>query len=257
MNPVFIAFRRVRQQLKYLRSYFDLDPTGNRVERRTDFKHCHNPVLLIHGFFSTRRSFEVLERRLRRDGFGVFSINLRGLAQTFNTNGIDDLAAFLRTKVERLYGHFPDMGPLTIIGHSKGGLIGSYYVKKLGGHRRTRALITLGTPHNGTPVAYLGLPLWLVSRSIHQMTPMSPFIRRLHKGPWPAGVRLVSINSQLDRVTPHPNVCPPFRNVEVSCLHREYLYKKRIYDVILGEIRAAQEEAGGRSGGFSLVHDAG
>ena len=40
----------------------------------------------------------------------------------------------------------------------KGGLIAAYYGKKLGGWRRTRAVVTLGTPHRGTPLAWLGSP---------------------------------------------------------------------------------------------------
>lgn len=250
VNRVLLTYRRVRQQWRYLRGYFSLDADGARVERRTDFERCRRPVLLLYGFFSTRRSFEVLERRLRRDGYAVFSVNLRGLAQAFNTKGIDDLADFVRAKVERFYGHYPEMGPLTVVGHSKGGLIGAYYVKRLGGHRRVRALITLGTPHNGTPAAYLGLPLVPLARSVWQMTPMSPFVRRLQRGKWPAHVHLTSIYSRLDRVSPFPSALldpagsPAVRNVEVVCSHREFLHKKRIYDVILSEIRRAEADAG-------------
>ncbi|CAM5527705.1 hypothetical protein SMICM304S_05241 [Streptomyces microflavus] len=40
-----------------------------------------------------------------------------------------------------------------IVGHSLGGLIARYYVQRLGGDRRVRTLVTLGTPHGGTAVA--------------------------------------------------------------------------------------------------------
>jgi triacylglycerol lipase len=259
VNPLFLAYRRTLQQLRYLSGYLAWDVDGNRIQRRTDFTQCNKPVLLLYGFFSTRRTFEVLERRLRRDGYGVFSLNLGGLAHTFNTKGIDDLADFVRAKVERFYGHFPQMGPLTIIGHSKGGIIGSYYVKKLGGHRRVRTLITLGTPHHGTSVAYLGLPFSPFARSIAQMTPMSPFIRRLQKGPWPDGVHLISLYSKLDRMAPYPaplldvTTHPLFRNIEVVCSHREFLYKKRIYDLIVNEIRSIEAQEPAKAPPLSLV----
>jgi triacylglycerol lipase len=253
----------LRKQLRYLAGYVELSPELNRVAATSPLsalRGCPRPVLLLHGFFSTRRTLEVLERRLRRDGYCVFSLNLGGLKGTFNTRGIDDLADLVRAKVERIYGRNPGLGPLTIIGHSKGGLIGAYYVKKLGGWRRARALLTLGTPHNGTSAAYAGLPFGLLARSIWQMTPMSPFIRRLQRGPWPPGVRLVSIYSRQDRVAPFPAALvdtgnlPYLRNVEVTAQgHREFLYKKRIYDAILAEMRAGEAMAPITIGKLTLV----
>ncbi len=243
-----LALRRVQRRLAGLRGYLDLDPRGNRVERRADFDRCPRPVLLLYGLFATRRTMEVLERRLRRDGYCVFSIDLGGLGHAFNTRGINDLAEHLRAKVERMRLRHPGMGPLTIVGHSKGGLIGAYYVKRLGGHLHARALVTLGTPHNGTPVAYAALPVGLLARSILQMTPMSPFIRRLQEGPWPRGVRLTSIYSRRDAVAPYPSALldaaghEHVRNVEVDCTHREFLVKRRVYDEILREVRRGDTE---------------
>ena len=242
-------WRSWKKQLRYLAGYVDFRIEGGPLRRlaASELRDAPRPVLLLHGFFSTRRTLEVLERRLRRDGYCVFSLHLGGFRGTFNTRGIDDLAEYVRTKVERIYGRNPGLGPLTIIGHSKGGLIGAYYVKKLGGWRRTRALVTLGTPHCGTAAAYAALPLGLLAPSLWQMTPRSPLIRRLQRGPWPANVHFASIYSRGDRVTPYPAALiepcglPYLRNVEVEAEgHREFLYKKRIYDAILAEIRAGE-----------------
>jgi triacylglycerol lipase len=250
---------KLGRQLQYLAGYFDFSKDEG-VPRLTDFANCQRPVLLLYGFFATRRTFEVLERRLRRDGYCVFSLNLGGVAKSFNTRGIDDLADFVRAKVERIYGRNPRMGPLTIIGHSKGGLIGAYYVKKLGGWRRARALITLGTPHHGTPAAYAALPLGLFARSVWQMTPMSSFIRRLQAGAWPPGVRFTSLYSKDDKVAPFPSTLietfglPYLRNVEVAAKgHREFLYKKRVYDAILEELRAGDAAGPVRLGKLTVV----
>ena len=243
MTSLRFAWGRLRRQVEYLRGYLDLDWRGNAVVRRSDFAHCQRPLLLLHGFFATRRTLEVLERRFRRDGYCAFSLNLGGIARTFNTRGIDDLADLVRAKVERLYQRHPGLGPLTVVGHSKGGLIGAHYVKRLGGHERVRTLVTLGTPHGGTPVAYAALPLGLLARSLWQITPRSPFLKRLQAGEWPARVRLVSVYSRGDRVTPYPSALldprghPQVRNREVSCTHREFLYKRRVYQAILEEIR--------------------
>jgi pimeloyl-ACP methyl ester carboxylesterase len=162
---------------------------------------------------------------------------------------VDDLADFVRAKIERIYARNPGLGPLTIVGHSKGGLVAAYYVKKLGGWRRTRAVVTLGTPHHGTPVAYLGIPLAAVARSVFQMLPGSPFLARLQDGPWPAQVRLTSVWSRLDPWAPYPSGLlethglPHLANVEVQGDHRSFLTSKRLYEVLAREMRAAEADA--------------
>jgi triacylglycerol lipase len=226
--------------------YLDPRGLGNVVVRETDFAHCPRPVLLLPGFLASRRGLRVLERRLRRDGYGVFSLNLGGLFGTFNTRSIEESALLVREKVERLYQRF-DLGPLTIIGHSKGGLIGRYYVKRLGGHQRCVGLVTLGTPHHGTPSAYVGAALTgLFAPSIWQLMPMSPFIRRLKQGPFPAGVHLASVCSREDRVVPWPSGLlethdlPHLVNVEVeSVAHHEFVTRKSVYLAARAQLEVA------------------
>ncbi len=234
--------RRLKKQVANLSGYLHLDRQGNEIVRRTDFAQGDRPVLLLHGFMATRRAFELFEKRLRRDGYCVFSLNLGGLLDVFNTRGIDECAERVREKVERLYARHR-LGPLSIVGHSKGGLIGRYYVKRLGGHKRCRTLITLGTPHHGTPLAWAGVAsLGAVSKSVWQMTPMSPFIRRLKMGRFPDGVRFVSVYSKADRASPFPSCIleanqPNLFNVEIPGVsHREFLYKRSVYDVVKREL---------------------
>lgn len=238
-----VPFRKVKRQLRDLAGYLDFDRKGNEIKRRTDFTRCPRPVLLIYGFWSTRRVFDVLEARLRRDGYCVFSINLGGLFDAFNTKGIDACAEKVRDKVERLYARY-DLGPLSIIGHSKGGLIGRYYVKRLGGEKRVRSLITLAAPHHGTPLAYAGVVLTgAFSRSVWQMTPMSRFIRRLKLGPFPSDVRFVSVYSKADRVSPFPTCMLEAEgqknlfNVEVPNVgHHDFLTRRSVYNVVAREL---------------------
>jgi triacylglycerol lipase len=249
MGTLLKTIRRAARQVERLASELEMPGAENRVEKRTDFRNCPRPVLLLHGWFSSRRTFDVLERRLRRDGYGVFSLDLGGARGSFLGRGIDDLADLVRTKVERIYGRYPGLGPLTIVGHSKGGLIAAYYVKKLGGWRRTRAVVTLGTPHRGTPRAWLGVPVAVLARSLVQMIPGSPFLARLLDGPWPAQVRLVSIWSRQDGASPYPSCVidthglPQLANVEVEGDHHAFLVRKKTYEVVLRELRAAEAEA--------------
>lgn len=233
---------RLERQARYLAGYLDLaapEPT----RRVAAFDGAVAPVLLLHGFLATRRTVEVLERRFRRDGYTVFSFRLGGVAQIFRRR-VDHLAEHVAAKIERIYRRHPTMAPLTIVGHSQGGLVGAWYVKKLEGWRRVRALVTLGTPHHGTPAAWAALPLAAVAPAIWQMRPRSGFLRRLASGPWPAGVRLTSIWSRQDRLAPYPTAVldtaglSQVRNVEVDGEgHRDFLFRKRIYRAILAELR--------------------
>lgn len=245
---------RTRKHLRHLRrdladtvNYLRLTLEGNRIHRLTDFTQKGHPVLLLYGFGATRRTFAVLEERLRRDGFLVFSLNLSGLFATFNTRCIEELARLVDEKVERLC-HRYHLKKISIIGHSKGGLIGRYYVKRLGGERRVKTLITLGTPHNGNPLAYLGLitPLVFLSKSIRQIVPMSPFIQELKEGPFPPSVRMISIYSRSDRICPYksamldiPAGVKRLKNIEIPGLgHADFVMKKKAYKVIKQELLA-------------------
>jgi triacylglycerol lipase len=243
-------WRKLRATSRDLARYIDPRGIGNEVHRETDFTHCPRPVLLLPGFLASRRGLSVLEKRLRRDGYGVFSLNLGGLFGTFNTRSIEESALLVREKVERLYQRY-DLGPLTIIGHSKGGLIGRYYIKRLGGHARCAGLVTLGTPHHGTPSAYIGAALTgLFAPSIWQLMPMSPFIRRLKQGDFPAHVRLASITSPEDRVVPHPcglvetHGRDDLVNVEVpGVAHHEFVTRKSVYVAARAQLEAAYTQA--------------
>ncbi len=244
--------RKVRRQTGSTVQYFRLAFEGNKIERLTDFSSLKRPVLLLQGYGGTRRVFQVLERRLRRDGFSVFSLNLGGIFDTFNTKPIPELAQLVAKKVEALYKRHDIREKLVVIGHSKGGLIGRCYLKDFGGHRRVKTLITMGTPHNGNPWAMLGLltPLAFLTESIRQMTPMSPFIRRLNRTPWPEGVKIVSIFSKGDTVCPYPSAVLKtpkggIKNLEIQDVgHVEFLMKKRVYWLIRKELLGGRAAAG-------------
>jgi triacylglycerol lipase len=209
------------------------------------------PVLLLHGFLATRRALGPLARRLAKDGYRVFSIELGGIAGRFPTRRIDELAAEVRDEVERIYERNPGLGRLIVMGHSQGGLIASWWVKRLGGHRRVRTLVTLGTPHRGTRVAWAGILLAWLMPSLVEMLPGSRFMRRLWDTAWPARVALLSIYSRRDRIAPWASALlaargAQVRNVEVDARHGDYLLKKRIYETIVREVRRMESRGAPR-----------
>lgn len=236
--------RSVKNDVNSSLLYFRMALQGNKVKRITDFSTCNHPVLLLYGFGATRRIFGVLERRLRHDGYGVFSINLGGIFDTFNTRCIEELAQLVHDKIERLTSRF-HLKKMTIIGHSKGGLIGLYYIKKLGGDKRVHTLITLGTPHNGNPWALLGMlsPLAIFSKSLRQMVPYSSFLRKLKKVPLPKHVKMVSLYSKSDRICYYrgailqTNGTKNIKNIELPGMsHSDYIIRKGAYEVIRNEL---------------------
>jgi len=174
---------------------------GRYIEQHEDLQSSGDTVLLIHGFWQTRGVMKNLEVRLRADGYRVLTFDLGGFLGNFNSRGIPYLARQIGDRLERMLER-GDFGDLHVIGHSKGGLVGRYLVARLGWHRLVRTLITLGTPHQGTPTAMLGLFTGVVSRSVWQMLPHSGLLAELHEHPVPAGTWLVSVYSRTDLICP-------------------------------------------------------
>lgn len=148
------------------------------------------PVVLVHGFIDNRSAFVVLRRTLARHGRSPESLNYSPLTRDVRT-----AAGLLGRHVEEICartGH----SRVDIVGHSLGGLIARYYVQRLGGDRRVRTLVTLGTPHGGTAVA----PGAGVHPIVRQMRGGSSVIEEL-RGPAPGcRTRFVSFWSELDQV---------------------------------------------------------
>ncbi|MFJ5289786.1 esterase/lipase family protein [Streptomyces sp. NPDC088348] len=151
----------------------------------------HRPVVLLHGFVDNRSVFVLLRRSLLRHGwqhpeslnYSLLTCDIRAAAELLGHH-IEEICA--RT------GH----EDVDIVGHSLGGLIARYYVQRLGGDRRVRTLVTLGTPHEGTQIAQLmsAHPL------VRQMLPRSDVIEELRRPAPGCRTRFVSFWSELDHL---------------------------------------------------------
>jgi triacylglycerol esterase/lipase EstA (alpha/beta hydrolase family) len=128
---------------------------------------------------------------------------------------------------------------IDIVGHSKGGLIGLHYEKKLGGHEKVRKLVMMGTPVRGTWAALLGVvTAGLVSASAWQLLPNSRFLRELEAGPLPSNVQYFTIAAQRDWVCP-PSSTPldGAESLTVPLGHSSLVMSEEVYRHILYALR--------------------
>jgi len=156
------------------------------------------PVLLIHGYLATRGSLHLLGRHLADRGHIVFSYPL---GFPVNLGDIRDSAGLIARKVESIVAQ-TGVTEVDVVGHSLGGLVGLYYLKRLGGRHRVRRLIMLGTPTQGTWSALFGLVTAPLGRASLQLLPGSPFLRELGEMPLPRGADVVSIGAVRDWLAP-------------------------------------------------------
>jgi triacylglycerol esterase/lipase EstA (alpha/beta hydrolase family) len=222
-----------RHALSYVRHL----ARGNKIKRKAFFEsinESHPPVLLLHGYLGTRGSMYILERRLNDDGICVFSFNLGSL----NVRDIRTSAFLIHRKIESILAQTP-VKKIDVVGHSMGGLIGLYYVKKLGGHEKVRKLVMMGTPMKGTWAALLGVAaVGLISASAWQLLPGSRFLKELNAGPLPADVQYYTIAAQRDWVCPIEST--PLDGAEsltVPLGHSSLVMSEEVYRHVLWALR--------------------
>lgn len=161
-----------------------------------DVEAAGTPIILVHGVIDNRSIFTVLRRSLRRRGFGrTFALNYSPL-----TDDLRVVAARLAALVEEVCEQ-TGYERVHIIGHSMGGMVGRYYVQRLGGDTRVHTLCTLGTPHQGSVGARF-IP-WPV---IQQLRIDGSIIDELAAPAPGCATRFIAIWSDLDQlVLPHRN----------------------------------------------------
>lgn len=128
------------------------------------------PILLVHGYLGHSSNWTYMRYRLQQAGLGpVFTINLGSVFQSID----GDYALKVKQKAEEI-AKITGMPKLTIIGHSMGGVIASYYATHLAPKGSVTDIITLGSPMKGTKFSAIE-----VGECAEQMNYRSDFIKKL------------------------------------------------------------------------------
>lgn len=252
------------------RAYFEIvyeARVNNTVDHTEDYGPDRPTVVLLYGFFSSRRATLIMERLLRQRGFSVMSFNQGGLFGVFFTRGIRETAAYIGAKIKgKMRDH--KIEKVHVVAHSKGGLVGLFWLLRLGGYRYCDKIITLGTPFNGTNLSWLGLatPVGFFWRDIWQMRKGSRLLEQIRTSPCPENLIIYCCYSKKDKVANGANgilvlekgmnhVVPvPMHHIS----HFEYLYRRDVGDCVARILKRPNYElASGDGLGARLPADEG
>lgn len=148
-------------------------------------------VLLIPGVFETWHYLKPLRDRLTAIGHPVHSVPELG----FNRHPIPEMAALLTAYLEHR-----GLSGVTIVAHSKGGLIGKSMLvtDTMSGAGRLDRMISINTPYGGAPLARFGMGPF---REFH---PTRPVIVELAAAV-DVNARITSLSSNFDQYVPTGN----------------------------------------------------
>ena len=127
-------------------------------------------TVLVPGFNDDERMVAPLARSLERAGFATLCVAPQP------SNGDAPIELLAKQLAAAIDNQLPPEQPLNLVGFSMGGLVCRVYIQQLGGLARTRRLITLATPHQGTYMAYV-----CERPACVQMRPGSSFLTELNR----------------------------------------------------------------------------
>jgi len=155
-----------------------------------DVEAAGTPIILLHGVVDNRSIFTLLRRGLRKRGFGrVVTLNYSPLVDDIRT--VAHRLATLVEEVVRETGY----ERVHVVGHSMGGLVGRYYVQRMGGDHRVHTLVTLGSPHAGTePARLIPHPVF------RQMRPASDIMAEFEQPAPGCETRFLAMWSDMDQM---------------------------------------------------------
>ena len=187
---------------------------------------------MIHGLWNTSSIFSCITSKLDEIGIEYFAPTLN---HAYGMTSIIDLSDILNELILEKYGLEKE---IDILGFSMGGGIGRYWLQKFNGYKRTRRLISIGSPHRGTLMAQL-VPEFPF-KGISEMKINSKFLRELEKNDFfLADIQCISFFTYWDTM-----VFPGWwtnlnfgKKISVKVYkHRNLIRNKSVVDKIIDEI---------------------
>jgi len=194
------------------------------------------PLLLVHGVGVNDGVWFALRRNLSRRGLGpVYTINYGPPLA-----GIEHFAGQLAARIEAICAA-TGAERVALIAHSMGGLVARAYLRRFGA-ARVEQLITIGTPHHGSMLAYT-----FPGCCLAQMHPGNPWLVELNREEsGRAPVPITSIWSRHDSMVA-PQGSSVLRNAEnialVGIAHNALLGEKAVVELVATEVVKPRGEA--------------
>lgn len=164
----------------------------------SDTRPGDEPVLLVNGYSDTEDTpwWDALESYFREVGYPDESIHRADLGDVPGTtvNSPTEYAKVVEGRLEAISNEHGS--EVDIVAHSMGGLDSRWAIEKRDAAKYVDDLVTLGTPHQGTYVAYFGA----LTDGGRDMIPGSEFLEALNDGTLAEGVEYLALWSSADEL---------------------------------------------------------
>ncbi|WP_254830838.1 esterase/lipase family protein [Haloglomus salinum] len=201
-------------------------------------------VVLLHGYMDTGDTpwWDVLTGYLEDDGYDADEIHQMSLGDIpgTTTDSPSDYGEVVARELERISDE--EGGPVDVIAHSMGGLDTRWAIEKEGAAAHVDDLVTLGSPHQGTYVAYVGV----LTEGGRDMIPGSTLLEELNQDGLASGVSYTAVWSHADElIAPSPYASIPEymltdatgRNINSGIQeHIQLLVDRSVFDQYIGHL---------------------
>ena len=149
------------------------------------------PVIFVHGLYHNHTAWYLYLRWFRKWGWQhMKAVNLAGKFRS-----IHDFTQVLADEVEKVLAE-TGSDQVDLVGQSMGGLVIRNYLTGDSAKAKVRRVVTLGTPHQGSKMAVLGL-----GGAVKEMVPGSAFLQELNQEvQMPQGGRFYAIYTIVDNL---------------------------------------------------------
>lgn len=148
------------------------------------------PVILIHGLYHNASAWILYQSLLKQKGFhNTYAFSYKSVRMNIET-----LSQKLDGKVDEVRSQLSDQR-VVLIGHSLGGFLAKAYVDHGANSDKVAAVITLGSPHQGSKLAVFG-----VGRLARSLSYRGKWFQELKQNSRDSGIPRLAIYSPIDNM---------------------------------------------------------